>query len=227
MTRKLYIAIVLLVILCVATAAIIYTATQLSAPKPVVSGVNIGDTFTYSLKGISTLTGLDAVDTPSFSQYNETDYYKVTITDVNGSSVSLDTIWRFTNGTEINDNQTIDLSNGKKPDQNTGFWAVYASNLNKNDLLRPTGYDGLIVNNTDTKTYADSTREINIWSIENQFFDMRDPTYGTQRYDYIRVYFDKQTGMLESLNNYSEYNNPAMTEVITWKLTNSTVWAVQ
>ena len=46
-----------------------------------------------------------------------TDYYKVTITDVNGTTVSMDTLWRFINGTEITVPQTIDLSNGHKTDQ--------------------------------------------------------------------------------------------------------------
>lgn len=225
MTKKLYIAIVLLVILCVATAAIVYTATQLSAPKPAVLGVNVGDTFTYSLKGISNL-GIGAVDTPGFSQYNDTDYFKVTITDVNGTSVSMDTAWRFLNGTENDANQTIDVSTGAETGQNV-FWAIYPSNLNVKDLLRPTGYDGVTVNKTDTKTYADSTRQRNYFSMAGEFFDRNDPTHNTLMYDYRDIYFDKQTGVLDTFTNYQEYNNPPMTEVITWSLVNSTVWAVQ
>jgi hypothetical protein len=106
-----------------------------------VAGVNAGDSFTYSLKGTSTITGLNAVDIPAFSQFNKTDYYKITIIDVNGTLVSFDTTWRFIDGTEITGKQTIDLSNGQKTDSN-GFWAIYAANLNVGDLLRPTGYDG-------------------------------------------------------------------------------------
>ena len=95
-----------------------------------------------ALIGTSNLTGLDAVDTPGVFAYNNTDYYKITITDVNGTSVSLDTLWRFINGTEMTGKQTIDLSNGQKTNTN-GFWAIYAANLNVGDLLRPNGYDGL------------------------------------------------------------------------------------
>ena len=58
---------------------------------------------------------------------------------------------------------------------NTGFWAIYASNLNVDDLVRPSGFDGLTVNSTDTKTYADSTRERNSWSLQNDFFDVQRP----------------------------------------------------
>jgi hypothetical protein len=208
----------------VATAAIIY-ATQLAPVKATV-GVHVGDTFTYSITGISTLTSLDAVETPGFSQYNQTDCFKISITDVNGTSVSFNTLWRFKNGTEINGEQSIDLSNGRQTVTN-GFWAIYSANLKVKDLIRPTVNDGLIVNLTETKTYADSTRERNFWYIENEFYDVNDPTHNTLRYDYTGVYFDKQTGMLETLNNVSAYNNPLKTEAITWKLVNSTVWAVQ
>ena len=224
MSKKVYIAIFLLAILIVATAAIIY-ATQILTPsvKAAVPGVNVGDTFTYSLKGASKLIGPDAVTPDYFYQFNETDYYKVTITAVNGSVVSFDTVWRFTNGTEIQKAQKVDVSTGFDSQE---FWAIYASNLNKNDLLRPNGNDGLIVNSTDSRAYANSNRETNYWSIENQFFNINDPTYSTQRYDYLNVFFDKQTGILVNLNNVQQYNNPQMNTIITWKLTNSTAWDV-
>jgi hypothetical protein len=223
-SKKVYIAIFFIVILIVATAAIIY-ATQ-PPVKAATVGVHAGDSFTYSIVGTSTLTDLNAVETPGFSQYNQTDYYKITITGVNGTSVSFDTLWRFINGTEINGKETINLSNGNETVSN-GFWAIYSANLNVKDLLRPTVNDGLTVNLTDTKAYADSTRERNFWFIENQFFDVNDPTRNTLRDDYTGVYFDKQTGMLETLNNITYFNSPLMTEAITWKLVNSTVWAVQ
>jgi len=222
-SKKIYIAILLLVVLIVAVAAVIY-ATQ-PAPVKVVMGVHAGDSFTYGITGRSILTGLDAVETPGFSQYNQTDYYKITITDVNGSSVSLDTLWRFLNGTEVTGKQIIDLSNGLKNDPN-GFWAIYASNLNVGDLLRPTGTDGVTVNKTETKTYADITRERNFFSLGSEFFDVNDPTRNTLRYDYTVVYFDKQTGMLENLTWITDYNKPEKREVITWQLISSSVWDV-
>lgn len=225
MSKKVYIAIILLVVLIAATAAIIF-ATQPAPVKAAAVGVHAGDSFTYSIMGTSNLTSLDAVDTPGFSQYNQTDYYMITMTGVNGTSVSFDTVWRFQNGTEISGNQAIDLSNGNKTVY-SGFWAIYASNLKVGDLLRPSGYDGITVNTTDTKTYADSTRERNFMFTGGESFLATDPTQNTLRYDFIRVYFDKQTGMLETLTWITDYNNPEMTEVISWKLTSSSVWAVQ
>ncbi|MCL5949288.1 MAG: hypothetical protein M1490_02280 [Candidatus Bathyarchaeota archaeon] len=222
--KKLYIAIFLIVLLIVAIAAIVYVT--LPRAKEATVGVHVGDSFTYSLMGISSLESPEAVETPGFGQYNQTDYYKITITGVNGTTVSLDTSWRFLNGTEVNGKQTIDLSNGQQSVTN-GFWAIYSSNLNVNDLIRPAVNDPpLNVNQTKTNTYADSSRETNFWFIQSEFFDVNDPTRNTRRFDYTGVYFDRQTGMLESLNNISAYNNPLKTEAITWKLVSCTVWNV-
>jgi hypothetical protein len=220
MSKKVNIAIVLLIVLIGSVAAVIYL-TQGTSVKEAIIGVNVGDTFTYSITGTSTL-GLGSSESPGFSELNNTDYYRVAITDVNDSLVSLDTIWRFKNGTEVINQQTIDLSNGMKTDEN-GFWAIYASNLDKNDLLRPTGFDELIVNSTDSL----GGRQTNFFSIENEFRDITDPTSSTFRYDYIGVNFDKQTGVAITINNVQQYNNPPKNQVITYQLISSSVWTVQ
>jgi len=126
--KKAYIALLLLVVVIVASVAIVLV-TQPPSAKAATAGVHAGDSFTYSIVCTSNLTSIDAIDTPGFSEFNQTDYYKVTITDVTGSSVSFDTLWQFKNGTGITSKQTIDLSNGNKTD-NKGFWAIYTSNLN-------------------------------------------------------------------------------------------------
>ena len=224
-SKKIYLAVILLIILISATAAVIYVVTNKPA-KAVTVGVNVGDSFTYNITSTSTLIGLDAVEPPGFFQYNQTDYYKITITDINGTNVSLNTIWHFKNGTDVTGKQQIDIANGKKADEN-GFWAIYPADLNVGDLLRPTGFDELKVNRTDTRVFADSERWNNFWFIDNQFYNVNDPTQSTQRYDYTGVTFDKATGMLETLTNYQEYNNPAMKQTITWNLFSSSVWAVK
>ena len=221
--KKAYIAILLLVLLIVATAALIYAA--LPGPAKASAGVHVGDTFTYSIMGYSNLTDLNAVESPGFSQYNQTDHFKVTVNAVNGSSVTLETDWRFKNGTDVIVDQTVDLSNGAESITN-GFWAIYTANLNVGNLLRPTGFDKLTVNQTGTQDFTGGSRTKNFWYIDNQFFDVNDPTHNTLRYDYTAVWFDKQTGMLINLTNYSEYNNPAKVEVITWNLISSSVWNV-
>jgi hypothetical protein len=221
-SNKVYFAIILLVVMIAAAVAIIFASQPTQGPLKV--GVNVGDTFTYSLKGVSNL-GLSATPEGDFNIYNATDYYRITITDVNVSKVSMTAEWKLLNGTTLNDEQTIDLSTGLKTNQN-GFWAIYSSNLNVNNLLRPDGDDQVRVNQTDSKTYATSTRIRNFFSLEGQFTNIQDPTGNTAQYRYDAVYFDKQTGMLESLTHIEEYNNPEMVLGITWKLVSSSVWDV-
>ncbi len=220
--KNLYIALLLIVILSVSVAAAAYAFW----PRAVVgkAGVHVGDSFTYSITGSVSLQSPDATVAPGFEQYNQTDYYKVSVTDVNGPMVSLDTLWAFKNGTQVTGQQTINLTDGSQSVDN-GFWAIYSANLNVGDRLRPTD-NRYIVNATDTQPYADSTRQRNFWFIENEFYDVNDPTQSTLRDVYNGIYFDKQTGMLLTLNSISYYNNPLRTEVITWQLVNCTVWAV-
>jgi len=205
-------AIILIIIIAVASAAVAYSYLTV---KHYEAGVKVGDTFTYNLKGYVTLNGLDATITEGFDVYNSTDYYMITITDVTGTNVSMKCDWKFLNGTTVTTTQNIDVASGNKTDS-YGFWAIYPSNLNKAELLRPTGYDGQIVNNTDTATYQNETRGRCYWYINNQFYDTNDPTQATLMYDYRNIFFDKETGMLTSLVNYQVYNNPQKQEEITW-----------
>jgi hypothetical protein len=220
---KRYLAIILAIILIGAVGAAVYVV--LSAPQITV-GVKVGDTFTYSIKGIVELTGLDATPTAGFEQFNQTDYYKVVITDIkNVTSVTLDTTWRFLNGTEVNTQQTIDISNGDKSDE-YGFWAIYVANLKTSDLLRPKGADGYTVNNTYSEVWSSGNRTTNFWFITGQFQDTNDPTGSTLMYDYLYTYFDQKTGMMIGMQDLRYYNNPERTESTIYSLTNSSVWQV-
>jgi hypothetical protein len=223
--KNLYFALILIVILAVSVAAIVY-ATQFSKPAAVPVGVHVGDTFTYKLTGESVLGSVDAVTPAYLSAYNDTDYYQITITGIVASNVSFNTVWRFTNGTEITTPQIMDIASGNKSDA-SGFWAIYPANLKVSDLLRPTGFDGIKVNATESQAYGATNRTRDFWQIENQFQDTNDPTGNTMRDDYIGVYFDQHTGMLTTLTNVQRYNNPQYNIIITWQLTSSNVWAVQ
>jgi len=220
---KVYAAIILVVILGIAFAAIVYVATQ-SSSKPIVPGVHVGDTFTYTLTGDSVLFDPNAVTPASLSEYNETNYYEVIITGVNGAVVSCNTIWQFTNGTSIQNSGRINLETGNY----TGdFWAIYPPNLNVNNRLYPKeGNTALIVNSTGSQPYSTGNRTTNYWFIENEFSNPSDPTGSTTQLNFLEVYFDKQTGMLDYLDNVQEYNNPEYNILVTWQLTGSTVWGV-
>ena len=222
---KLYLAIILMSILIVAGGAVIYTT--LTAPIVVNVGVNVGDTFTYSIKGTSEFADPTTPDTPGFWQYNQTDYYKITVTGINNTIVSMDTTWRFVNGTEIAGKQSFNIATGGNKTDENSFWAIYPSGLKANDKLRPLAPgDVTHVNKTETKTFTSGARESNFWFINNEFYDQRDPTRSTLMYDYRNIYFDKETGMLTSLDDYMVYNNPQMQEVVSWLLIDTSVWKV-
>ncbi|MGD0645116.1 MAG: hypothetical protein ABSA75_09445 [Candidatus Bathyarchaeia archaeon] len=223
--KKIYIVTILLAILIVAAAALIYLVeTANSQPTTATVGVNVGDTFTYKLTGDSILFSPDATTPAYLSEYNNTDYYQVAITGINGTLITFNTVWKFTNGTTIQNTDWINLTSGSN---NGDFWAIYPSNLNVNNRLYPKETEtSLTVNKTETFAYTNATRERNYWTIVNQFTNVNDPTGNTVQINYEFIYFDKQTGMLTSLTNYQEYNNPQYNIAITWQLTNSTVWVV-
>jgi hypothetical protein len=223
-SRKVYIAVALLVVLVVAIAAAVYAVENLMN-QPVGVGVKIGDTFSYTLTGSAELTSVDAVIPTGFSDFNNTDYFQVTVTGINGSTVTLVTNWQFKNGTNVAKNQMVDLSTGNESDS-TGFWAIFASNLNPNDLLRPKSQSNAIVNTTSTVTFSSGDRQANSFQYQNQLYDSNDPTHNTMRLDIINVNFDRKTGMLDNLVEIQGYNNPGMNLYISWQLENCSVWTV-
>jgi len=223
MSTKLFMGIILVAIIAIASTAIVYIVTQ-TPSKQTIQGVHVGDVFTYKLTGDSALFSSDAVTPAYLSEYNETNYYEVIITGVNGSVVSFNTIWQFTNGTAIQNSDWINLETG---DYSGDFWAIYPSNLNVNNQLYPKEDNtALIVNSTGSQPFSTGNRTTNYWSIQNEYGNINDPTGSTTQIKFIEVYFDKQTGMLDDLNSVQKYNNPEYNILITWQLTNSTVWGV-
>ena len=124
----------IIVLMLIAGVTIYFGLTTLTtgSSNPV-SPLKPGDSFTYSITGFSTS---QSPVVPGFSQYNQTDYYKITITAVSGSLVSYNTFLRYTNVTEKTGTNTIDLSNGQETSA-MGFWFVYPPNLKIGDLLIP------------------------------------------------------------------------------------------
>jgi len=218
---KAYLALLLAIILIVAAGATAWAV--LSVPKPPTVGVKAGDTFTYGIKGMVNLFAEDAVPTEGFDNFNQTDYFKVTVTDVTGTNVTTHSVWRFLNGTELTYDENFDVTTGK---EGLVFWAIYPADLNIGDLLRPNGYDETTVNNTYSRTYTSGDRQTNFWFINNPFQDVTDATGATLMYDYRNIYFDQQTGVLIALENFKAFNNPERNEDISWTLIETNVWDV-
>ncbi|MGA2387192.1 MAG: hypothetical protein ABSG33_11765 [Candidatus Bathyarchaeia archaeon] len=223
-TKKLVIAIALVAILAVAIAATVYVVARKSSASGGIVGVKVGDTFTYSITGSSS-GPVSNLDYPGFYQLNDTQYYNVTVTGIQGDSVTLKTDWVFVNGTDISQQQTIDLSNGVMSDEN-GFSFLYPSNLKVNDPIYPKMNYTVPVNATLTQSYDSGARDtVYYWASTTEAYQL-DPTQSTERYLYDQVWFDRQTGMLTSFSEIQEYNNPALELEVIYTLTYSTVWNV-
>jgi hypothetical protein len=215
-SQKTALAISLLALLCFMMVATTFAQTL---PTTLTPGVKVGDTFTYSVKGLWSSNDPNATMGDDIRQMNMTDYFKVEVTGVSGAEVTLHTIWRFTNGTEITGDTTRDLDTGMAVSGTSIFWAIYGGNLNVEDRIHPMGMDQLTVNSTQTKNCLDFQREINMFTIIGQFesSDNSSRTFS----DNMVVQFDKQTGMLVSLNDQQYYTNPVYAQTIIWEITDS------
>jgi hypothetical protein len=222
--KKAILAVMLLALIVIGVAAAAVFSNQKHPLVTAKVGVNVGDTFTYSLSGLSSGSVPSSIN-PDFSIYNETSYYKVTVTAINGTRVTLDTNWVFRNGTNVESPQTIDLASGILSDL-SGFYPLYPSGMNANQTIYPHVYRDVIVNGTSPEPYASGQRETNYYTLENLFYNTQDPTGSTQVSTYDQVYFDRQTGMLTSLVDIKDYNNPELSTEVIWTLTNTNVWQI-
>jgi hypothetical protein len=224
MPKKLYLAIITLTILVVAAVAAFY-ALQ---PPPqtssaVASGLKAGDTFTYSMIGIAELGNENVTIPDNFKEVNMTDYYRVTVTSVDGPNVQFNVTWSFTNGTVYDRTGKVNVETGVDSQE---FWAIYAANLTKGSPVRPAVTSGATVNDTQTRTYRNGDRQTNILQMQGEFYNTEDLTYSQICNEYTYVYFDSQTGMLVELKDMKVYSDPQIILTVEWKLIDSNVLQV-
>jgi hypothetical protein len=225
---RLVVLLAILLFVVIILAIIIFTNLNVGT-QPVqggVPGVATGDVFTYNIMGIvNAKSAAAAAEVPSqFLDLNNTEWYRVTVTDVSGSDVSIATIQHFKNGTEVTGTGTVNVDTGINSPV-YGFWTIFASNLKANDRLRPNGPDRSWVNTTTTRDYgAGVIRNTDTWSIVTQYVNSENPdkTYT----EYGNTYFDQQTGMLVELRYISVYNDPQVTTQLVWKLAETNRWEI-
>jgi hypothetical protein len=210
----LVILVVIILILAIIIFAYLGTSTQARVP-----GVSVGDTFTFDVTSFWNSSDPNAVVPQEFLETNQTESFRVTIIDINGSMVTTLDTWVFKNGTEGNSTSLVSVETGIS---SGGFWAVVAANLGKGDLLHPAGQNGITVNETIIRDYPSGARETNHFTINYQD---NDETYGyySAEADY---YFDKATGMLVELYDRSTFFSANMQSAILWKIKASNVWVV-
>jgi hypothetical protein len=189
------------------------------AQESIVSGLAPGNVFTYIVTG-SYSSGAPIADVPDeVISAQATEYFKVTIVNVAGPEIGYSWFWQFNNGTSITNSSTLNIETV----ENTGpFWPIVSANLTAGERIHPQfGPDLSTFNETVMYTYTNYTRETN--RLELTSAQQKNVTQAI-RTVHSDAYFDRQTGMLVQLNDETDYQNPAFTTTITWKLSGQNVW---
>jgi hypothetical protein len=175
-------------------------------------GVSIGDVFTYD-KHVYFTSNDPTATCPTFASWeNETEWERVTVTNVTKDAVYSSMVDHYKNGTETTRANFVNWTAG----QSTNF-LMTSANLRAGDPMYnlPSIYT---INQTGIRTYANGDRETNIW----------DHTYVSgNETDHEVIHYDRQTGIPVEINNeivfLGEYKT---TIVVTQKLTDTNVWTV-
>jgi hypothetical protein len=216
-SRVVYLLVILVfIILILAVIILTYSGTRNLTRVP---GVSVGDTFTFDVSSFWSSSAANAVVSQGLLEINQTESFRVTITDISGPMVTTLDVWIFKNGTEYNSTGLVNVETGYN---SGGFWPVVAANLGKDDLLHPAGQNGITVNETIMREYPSGAREINHFTLNYQG---NDETFGyyIAESDY---YFDRATGMLVELYDRSTFLGANMQSAILWKIKASNVWVV-
>jgi hypothetical protein len=170
-------------------------------------GVSVGDTFKYTYTfDMTTSDGQSESLLPEFlqaliDQTKNIDSTQITITDVTGSSVTLQNVMIFKNGTQETNTGTIDVSTG----QGNLTLSLIAANLTSNDPIYLDNSDS-IINETITQTNALGTRQVNHQNIIMNYFVTQEELSGfsitgpLNQTNSQNTYWDKLTGMLVEMS---------------------------
>jgi len=212
-----FLVILLFAILILAVIILTFSGTRTLARLP---GVTPSDTFTYDVASFWNSNDPNATIPQSLSEINQTESFRVIITEISGSMVTTLDTWVFKNGTEHNSTGLVNVETGFN---SGGFWPVVAANLGKDDLLHPAGQNRITVNETIIREYPSGARETNYFTYNYQGND-EDYGYYIAEGDY---YFDRATGMLVELYDKSEFLSANTQAAILWRIKESSVWVVQ
>jgi hypothetical protein len=180
-----------------------------SASAPTV-GVSKGETFDYSYNIAWTSTNPSATPPSDALEYNNTQKVQLTITNVQGSIISVDVTSSFKNGSQKTVSGTIDI-------ENSGYtvpfgFLIVGANIAKGQPIYPAG--GQLVTDTVSRSYPSGQRETNLISAQNS--DEKVTTY----FDKIKgVAVDYSHTMYETASDGSSITS---TEQLV--CTNSDVW---
>jgi hypothetical protein len=158
--------------------------------QTVIIGVTKGDAFDYSYNLLWESTTPSATPPAEYVEMNNTQSFRLSITDVSGYLVSVETTLHFKNGTERTQNGTVDTYH-QSISVPYGFLLIRA-NSNPNEKIYPDGSDAAI-NETVSRTYSNGEKETSHYVTE---------ITGANRYEKTEIYFDRATGV--ALESYYE-----------------------
>jgi len=190
MTRRLYVAILIVPFSCFLSARA--TSAQTQAP-----GVAKGDVFYYQMYGVYTSSDPDAVIVVPPFEANNTQWVRIEITDVSGSTIYHVYTLHFVNGTEQIINGKTDLTRSLNFSSSFAGVPICAANLTAGDKISTVQ---LTINETVIRSCPGSERETNYVSWNSSE-------------DWGRIYFDKKTGVLVDLYRAHSFVNPTTHEV--------------
>lgn len=193
-------------------------------------GVTVGDWIKFGDVNVSwSSNDPNATKVPygmDLERFNETEWGKGQIMQVSGTNVTLQYTERFKNGTEETSSVWIDVDTG---DGNATFMLI-AANLNENDAVYTSGdYSNYLLNETMTRVYPGSTREINHINMTYGPYNYTIPPDTEVYFFYsMNFYWDKATGILvedsfEMTNQTGEY---LTVWSIDFRISESNVWVI-
>ena len=187
--------------------------------QPRVAGVNAGDWFNYGdISGSWSSNDPNAVF-PSLI-LNETEWMLISVEDVSGTNITLQSTIHFTNGTERNESGHIDIDTG---DGNMTLSAISA-NLNANDTVYSSfDYSTMRINETIIRTYPDAVRDTNHLNITMEY-----NVTGFYHYLSTSYYWDRSSGIVVEMSqeSSSQTGNYTTTYSVFLKITESNVWVI-
>jgi hypothetical protein len=177
-------------------------------------GVSEGDVFEYDYQ--TNFNSIYSEPSSELLELNQTEWIRVTVTDISGSQITTDVTTHYKNGTEVDTEGVCDIDTGAS----TGGPPFFSANLNVYDTINPSASDPYYVNATMVRDYTDGQRETNLLKFEEtgEFQDVGEYTRITE------YYFDKDTGVL--VEYYTEFSYTGLTSIQSSNLVSSSIWTI-
>jgi hypothetical protein len=196
------------IFLIILIAGVLLTNTASAQTR--VPGVSVGNSFKYTFDfemnvSSSSFNLPDLLD-ELISQVKNIDSVSITVTQVSGSVVTMQTAIQFKNNTQQSTSNSFDIANGPNTSQEgtIGLFLV-AANLSSGDQIY-VGSDSGAINETVTRAYLSDSRLVNHqrtvmnYNVSSEELEGTGITNALQQSNTQDTYWDKQTGVLVEMN---------------------------